>query len=570
MGTKQRKGQKRKSTSNESSVVVDIKSIDQSPNHTGPKQKTVTKHIVTKLHKIKTYSRPVVSKLKVLFYDAIGSNHDGNEEAILNNNNNTKNNNNKLIPEPSYELEQLINMVKIPYHLEKLMIFTLLASIDGLLYYFTVFPIKIIQPFSFYGKDRNELLSRTYKQRCTLLLIIIACIVLGRIDTSQVYHRIKGQNTMKLYMLFNVLEMCDKMLASLGQSLLNVLLSNIAAINYRHDRLKQFFLVILSASYLIAHGYILIYQSISLNVAVNSYNNSLLALLLSVQFAEIKGSVFKKIDKEGLFQLSISDIVQRFKIFLLLLIIIIRNTGALINNETLSIAGLISSMSNDHYFRAVAYKIMKLIWNPLVSVFSSEIIVDWIKHAYITKFNRIRPEIYDKFYYIMYKDHNVSLSQFQERLGLTLPSFVVLFLVMVRPVAYRLIKDFIPLSNWPYFLATTVQVTWLIIVTFVILLILRLIIHSILSQWGGIFLTCPSTNTINTPNTTIAMTEADYVPGEIVDGRGAMDCKTRDTIYQPEEFTPPSITERRLKHDKLNPDSLEKVARYQMVTKRIW
>lgn len=557
-----RKGQKRKSNSKNSSAVVDNKSTHQFHKHNDVNQKTDTTSSETKLQKAIIYLTPILKKLKILFYDSIGSNHRGNEEDPLSDNNNNKKK--TFIPEPSYELEQLINMVKIPYHLEKLMIFTLLASIDGLLYYFTVFPIKIIQPFLVYGKDRHQLLSRTYKQRCTLFLIITACIVLGRIDTSQVYHRIKGQNTMKLYMLFNVLEMCDKMLASLGQSLLNVLLSNITSLHYRRDRYKQFFLIILSASYLIAHGYILIYQSISLNVAVNSYNNSLLALLLSVQFAEIKGSVFKKIDKEGLFQLSISDIIQRFKIFLLLLIIIIRNTGALINNETLSIASFMSSISNDHYFRSMAYKIMKLIWSPLVSVFSSEIIVDWIKHAYIIKFNRIRPEIYDRFYLIMYKDHNVSLSQFQERLGLTLPSFVVLFLVMVRPVTYRLIKDFVPLSNWPYLLATVVQVTWLIIVTFVILLILRFITHSILSQWGGIFLT----HHLN--NTTTTVTEEDYVPGEIVDGRGAMDRTTRHIIYESDESTPPSITERRLKHDKLTPDSLEKVARYQMVSKRIW
>lgn len=564
MGNKQKKGQKKKSNLSKSSVIVDTKHLDQRGNNNDPN--TCTKSSDTEKRKVIPSLLLFSKNLKALFFDSIDSKYDGNHEDNLSDNNTTKS---KIIPEPTYELEQLLNMVKIPFYLEKLMIFTLLASIDGLLYYFTVLPIQIIQRFLVYGKDRNKRLSKTYKQRCTLFLIITACIVLGYLDTSKVYHRIKRQNTMKLYMLFNVLEMCDKMLASMGQSLLNVLLSNIAATNYRHDRYKQFSLVSLSAIYLIAHGYILIYQSISLNVAVNSYNNSLLALLLSLQFAEIKGSVFKKIDKEGLFQLSISDIVQRFKIFLLLLIIIIRNTGAMINNETLSIASLIGSISYDHHFRAMAYKILKLIWSPLASVFSSEIIVDWVKHAYITKFNRIRPEIYDKFYLIMYQDHNVSLSQFQERLGLTLPSFVVLFLVMVRPVAHRIIKDFIPLSNWPYLLATVAQVTWLTGVSFIILLILRFTTHTILSQWGQILLSAPSDGN-NTTSIISNVTDSDYVPGEIVDGRGAMDHKTRDMIYQPNEVTPPSLAERRLKHDRSTPKSLETVARYQMVSKRIW
>lgn len=511
------------------------------------------------------------SKVKTLFYDSIDCQDEIKEM-------NPDINHSKIIPNPSNELEQLINMVKIPFYLEKLMAFTLLASIDGLLYYFTVLPIKIIQRFCSYrwrGENVHyQQVCTTYKQRCTLFLIIIACIVLSYLDTSKVYHKIKRQNTMKLYMLFNVLEMCDKMLASIGQSLLNVLLSNVAAQHYRHDRKKQILFVTLSAFYLIAHGYILIFQSISLNVAVNSYNNSLLALLLSLQFAEIKGSIFKKIDKEGLFQLSISDIVQRFKIFLLLLIIIIRNTGAIINIDTLSITKLLNKIS----YKLVMGRIMKLIWSPLVSVFGSEIIIDWMKHSYITKFNRIRPEIYDKFYLIMYRDHkNASLSQFQERLGLPLPAFVVLFIVMVRPVIQKLIKDFITLNGWSYLVAISVQVTWMVTISFIILLFMRVITHSVLSKYGAVLLSVscqlphPKSYHIDkNTTTTTRVTESDYVPGEVVDGRGSMDAVTRATIYSGDDRVPASLVEKRAKHDRSTPEGLEVVARYQMVSKRIW
>jgi hypothetical protein len=51
---------------------------------------------------------------------------------------------------------------------------------------------------------------------------------------------------------------------------------------------------------------VLFYQVITLNVAVNSYNNALLTLLISNQFVEIKGAVFKKFEKENLFQLTCS------------------------------------------------------------------------------------------------------------------------------------------------------------------------------------------------------------------------------------------------------------------------
>lgn len=57
---------------------------------------------------------------------------------------------------------------------------------------------------------------------------------------------------------------------------------------------------------IVAHTLVLFFQMVTLNVAVNSYSNALLTLLISNQFVEIKGSVFKKFEKENLFQLSCS------------------------------------------------------------------------------------------------------------------------------------------------------------------------------------------------------------------------------------------------------------------------
>ena len=54
----------------------------------------------------------------------------------------------------------------------------------------------------------------------------------------------------------------------------------------------------------VAHSLVMVYQMISLNVAVNSYDHALLTLLVSNQFVEIKGSVFKKFEKDNLFQIT--------------------------------------------------------------------------------------------------------------------------------------------------------------------------------------------------------------------------------------------------------------------------
>ena len=54
----------------------------------------------------------------------------------------------------------------------------------------------------------------------------------------------------------------------------------------------------------VAHSLVKTYQLLSLNVAINSYDHSLLTLLVSNQFVEIKGAVFKRFEKQDLFQIT--------------------------------------------------------------------------------------------------------------------------------------------------------------------------------------------------------------------------------------------------------------------------
>lgn len=61
-----------------------------------------------------------------------------------------------------------------------------------------------------------------------------------------------------------------------------------------------------------SHTLVMVYQLISLNVAINSYEYALLTLLVSNQFVEIKGSVFKKFEKDTLFQITCAGKDERF------------------------------------------------------------------------------------------------------------------------------------------------------------------------------------------------------------------------------------------------------------------
>ncbi|CAI4061501.1 hypothetical protein SUVZ_05G2290 [Saccharomyces uvarum] len=491
--------------------------------------------------------------------------------------------------EDDYELEQLLNMVRIPMFLEKFMLFALLTSLDCFLYYFTVLPIRLIKgyvkQFKRYRQHyrlqqrsghthiipfRYEITSREYKERCMIFIIVVSSILLSKLDTSKLYHRIKRQSTMKLYMLFSVLEMADKMLASLGQSLLTVMLSKKSSTRILPHKCL---LMSICLAYVTIHGYVLVYQAISINIAVNSYSNALLTLLLSMQFAEIKSSVLKKFDKEGFFQITIADVVERFKLTLLLSIIGLRN----LRSWTSSLS---STSINLWSLRSPVSGVINILCGPMVSVVGSEVIVDWAKHAYITKFNRIRPQIYDKFYYIIYKDYSTRTHKLEDRLGLSLPAFVVLFIVMVRPTLFKSPESsYLPLLFRVFFIGASV---------FSLALLTKFVLDLILIKWGKRIEQHSKDQNLNT-----LVTENEYVPGLLSGGMGKVDIATRITLHSehnkenqlgtpptspmrkkekplPALRTPPSINDIRRQKDSKSPRSLENVARYKMVSKRIW
>jgi hypothetical protein len=92
---------------------------------------------------------------------------------------------------------------------------------------------------------------------------------------------------------------------------------------------------------------------------------------------ELKSAVFKKFERENLFQLSFSDCIERFQLFLFLFSIAARN------------------------FSQIGFNSVNEVWNrvafPLLMIYAAEFGVDALKHSFITKFNHIQPDIYDQF-----------------------------------------------------------------------------------------------------------------------------------------------------------------------------
>ena len=256
------------------------------------------------------------------------------------------------------------------------------------------------------------------------LVIICSSLALMTLDASRMYHFIRTQSAIKLYIIYNILEVGDRLLSALGQDILECLFSSETLSRDASGRSKVLLplgMFVLALVYNCLHSIALYYQVITLNVAVNSYSNALLTLLLSNQFVEIKSTVFKRFDKDNLFQLTCADIVERFHLWIMLLIIGMRN---IIEVGSLSVPGTnFDSVDDDggggatavplHPASILPYSFTVLpswlssgeVLSPFLIVVGSEMLVDSIKHAYVTKFNNIKPNFYSRTLDILCKDY---------------------------------------------------------------------------------------------------------------------------------------------------------------------
>lgn len=256
-------------------------------------------------------------------------------------------------------------------------------------------------------------------------VLVCSSLALMNLDASRMYHFIRAQSSMKLYVIYNILEVGDRLLSALGQDVLECLFSSETLSRNSSGRSKvllPFGMFILSLIYNVVHTVCLFYQVITLNVAVNSYSNSLLSLLISNQFVEIKGSVFKRIEKENLFQLTCSDVVERFQLWIILLIIGMRNVvevgglsvlgaGSEIDGGAAKPGPVHTSSSLPNSFTVLPSWILSgEVLSPFLVVIGIEMMVDWAKHAFINKFNNVKPTLYSRMLDILCKDYYTSVS----------------------------------------------------------------------------------------------------------------------------------------------------------------
>ena len=203
------------------------------------------------------------------------------------------------------------NFLQVPWNLEPLLLFGYLACLDCFLQIVTFLPLRVLKALARVARGRRL----SVAQACDVLralLIISVSLVLAQIDMSHTYHSVRNQATLKLYVIFNLLEVFDRLCASFGQDILESLFESAGRQRRWRGGLPLDFLIALV--YTVLHTMILFYHAVALNIALNSHNNILITLLISNNFVELKSNVFKKFERENLFQVACSDVVERFQV----------------------------------------------------------------------------------------------------------------------------------------------------------------------------------------------------------------------------------------------------------------
>lgn len=98
--------------------------------------------------------------------------------------------------------------------------FGFILCFDSLLYTFTILPIRFFLALSrliynTVSRTRQHLPPSQKADILRPLLILLSiCILVPLTDVSKIYHSIRGQDTIKLYVIFNALEVSDVVFSS--------------------------------------------------------------------------------------------------------------------------------------------------------------------------------------------------------------------------------------------------------------------------------------------------------------------------------------------------------------------
>ncbi|KAF0976886.1 hypothetical protein FDP41_004181 [Naegleria fowleri] len=375
---------------------------------------------------------------------------------------------------------QMYRFVEIPIRVERFLFFGFFICLDTFLFYLTFFPVRVLLsllgiilslikyfvllPFKLclkaIDKESNSssrprpvlhesVLFDIVKFLCLLINIILIMITT---DYSLLYHYIRGESILKLYVIGNMLDVFDKLCSAFGLD------SQIAVLYSAKQFIKCFisisstqstfesgpsqgaltelfhFVVTFSVhvAYLYVHSIVQLIRIVTLNAALNSSNYTLLTMIISTNFVELKGSVFKRFTKENLFQLACSDVVERFELFWFTLLIIVQNTlRTIVDSTSAPLTGVdlndfsessIAQMEGNNSLFAFLDDKMEEFGQIFVFMIFAEVLVDTLKHTFVSKFNNINPSTF-KLYTLKLCDDLISHSTDPKKGDVAVSSF---------------------------------------------------------------------------------------------------------------------------------------------------
>ncbi|KAF5763511.1 putative Tapt1 family protein [Helianthus annuus] len=269
---------------------------------------------------------------------------------------------------------------RMPWRCELVIDVGFFVCLDSFLSLLTVMPIRLVTTCWRLLKTRQfKMLSAAeLSDFGCFLMLAFGVTLLQQTDISLIYHMIRGQGTIKLYVVYNVLEIFDKLCQNFGGDVLQTLFNTADGLaNSSSEQMRYWQLRFICDEVLaVASSNILFHEikcAITLSTCIVAHNNALFALLVSNNFSEIKSNVFKRFSKDNIQSLVYYDSVERFHIASFLIFVLAQNI-----------------------LEAEGPWFENFLYNALV-VYICELMIDIIKHSFIAKFNEIKPVVYSEF-----------------------------------------------------------------------------------------------------------------------------------------------------------------------------
>ena len=196
--------------------------------------------------------------------------------------------------------------------------------------------------------------------------------------SSIIYHYIRAQSPLRIFVLDKLIEMSDFLMRNIGQDAIELMCKSIHRPKSRARFVCSFGMVYL---YSIAHSLLLIIQQYTLSACLHS-SGLLLTLLVSQNVVELKISIFKRNDVTSIYRLLGNDAVDRFQLFVYCTIILI--------DAQMDVDVIIASLI--------------LILN--------KVFMDWAKYLLIGKMSHLNYDLWDQCREIFYVEYIKSKIQY--------------------------------------------------------------------------------------------------------------------------------------------------------------